>query len=95
MLPSAQSGYLQSSTCHCPPVSHSCRWRGGGVVISMGGGAELVLVFIIPNNASSHQSPALDTVDTGAKTGPPTTTQLSIAWVASHHQTAVRGMMSC
>ena len=39
----------------------------------MGGGAELVLVFIIPNNASSHQSPALDTVDTGAKTGLPTT----------------------
>ena len=70
----------------------------------MGGGAELVLVFIIPNNASSHQSPALDTVDTvdtGAKTGHPTTTQLSVAWVASveveepRHQTAVRGMMSC
>ena len=61
---------------------------------------ELVLVFIIPNNASSHQSPALDTVDTGAKTGLPTN-QLSIAWVASveveepRHQTAVRGMMSC
>ena len=37
---------------------------------------ELVLVFIIPNNASSHQSPALDTVDTvdtAAKTGHPTT----------------------
>ena len=67
----------------------------------MGGGAELVLVFIIPNNASSHQSPALDTVDTGAKTGHPATTQLSIAWVASveveesHQQTAVHGMMSC
>ena len=67
----------------------------------MGGGAELVLVFIIPNNASSHQSPALDTVDTAAKTGHPTTTQLSVAWVASvevkesRHQTAVRGMMSC
>ena len=66
----------------------------------MGGGAELVLVFIIPNNASSHQSPALDTVDTAAKTGHPTT-QLSIVWVASveveepRHQTAVRGMMSC
>ena len=67
----------------------------------MGGGAELVLVFIIPNNASSHQSPALDTVDTAAKTGLPTTTQLSVAWVASveveepRHQTAVRDMMSC
>ena len=67
----------------------------------MGGGAELVLVFIIPNNASSHQSPALDTVDTAAKPGHPATTQLNIAWVASveveesHHQTAVRGMMSC
>ena len=69
----------------------------------MGGGVELVLVFIIPNNASSHQSPALDTVDTvdtAAKTGLPTT-QLSIVWVASveveepRHQTAVRGMMSC
>ena len=66
----------------------------------MGGGAELVLVFIIHNNASSHQSPALDTVDTGAKTGHPTT-QLSIVWVASveveepRHQTAVRDMMSC
>ena len=66
----------------------------------MGGGAELVLVFIIPNNASSHQSPALDTVDTAAKTGLPTT-HLSIVWVASveveepRHQTAVRGMMSC
>ena len=66
----------------------------------MGGGAELVLVFIIPNNASSHQSPALDTVDTAAKTGHPTI-KLSVAWVASveveepRHQTAVRGMMSC
>ena len=66
----------------------------------MGGGAELVLVFIIPNNASSHQSPALDTVDTAAKTGLPTA-QLSIVWVASveveepRHQTAVRDMILC
>ena len=66
----------------------------------MGGGAELVLVFIIPNNASSHQSPALDTVDTvdileQKLASPPPSWVASVEVEELHHQTAVRGMMSC